>query len=255
MPGEGHVLVVGPVSVLAPPEKLRGVRVVLGDLISVVVLDLVVIPGDEPGKGRVRRLQVLVGLVLGVSYPVLPEPVRLGGRLVKAYVAGVGQVRLGVRRRRILVDVVAEVQDEVEILLSHVAVSVVVAVLVHLTRGDREGELRGRGTLSRCRLDPAHGARLPSGSEPVEILPPVVEARQLDVNRMGQLVTRVLGASADDPPEVLVRRQLPAHRHFLFGHPAVTAFRERLGREARPQHHPPVGGRLTGGDAEAERVA
>src|SRR6185295_4222660 len=98
----------------AGPEGLGRV-VVLGDVAGVVVVDLVVVPGDNPREGGVGRLQVGVGAVLGEALPVAVERGRLGpdvtadvaaGRLVDA---GAG-----------LVDVVTEVHDEVEVLFGHV---------------------------------------------------------------------------------------------------------------------------------------
>src|ERR671915_398287 len=49
-------------------------------------------------------------------------------------------------------------------------------------------------------------------------------------------------------------RDDPAAREELLGrHPPAPVIGERVGGEARPQHHP-VGQRVTGGYAEAERV-
>ncbi len=41
--------------------------------IGVVILDLVVVSGDEPGERRVRRLQVGIGLVLGEPHAGMPD--------------------------------------------------------------------------------------------------------------------------------------------------------------------------------------
>jgi hypothetical protein len=54
-----------------PAAQERG-RVAALDRVpaGVVVLDLVVIPGGDEGMAGVRRLEVAVGLVLGVADPV-----------------------------------------------------------------------------------------------------------------------------------------------------------------------------------------
>jgi hypothetical protein len=49
------VLVVGLVGSRSPPEELLDRGGAPGGSVSVVVLDLVVVPGDQPGKGSVRR--------------------------------------------------------------------------------------------------------------------------------------------------------------------------------------------------------
>ena len=71
---QGHVLVVGLVgSGPAAQERLRRrcLASCLGNLVGVVVLDLVVVPGNGPREGRMCRLEVLVGSVLGVAVAVV----------------------------------------------------------------------------------------------------------------------------------------------------------------------------------------
>jgi len=89
----------------------------------------VVVEHDDPGKGAVGCLQVGVRPVLGVPVAVLDEGDGLGVALVSAGL---------VRSRSSLVDVVAELHDDVDILDGQVAVGGVEAMGVALTR--REGE-------------------------------------------------------------------------------------------------------------------
>jgi len=112
---------------------------VLRYVVGVVVLDLMVVPGDDPGERGVRRLQVRVVAVQGVAAPVAGE-LRGLARVVSAHVAARGVVLV----RPVLVDVVAEVHDEVEILPGHVPVGRVVTVFELLTGGEGEGELAHR---------------------------------------------------------------------------------------------------------------
>lgn len=58
-------------------------------------------------------------------------------------------------------------------------------------------------------------------------------------------------AAVDDFFETLVRGDLPAHRHIGLRHAAIP---QRIGRKPCPQHDR-VWLRITGGDAERERIA
>jgi hypothetical protein len=78
--------------------------------VGIVVLDLVVVPDREEGVRGVHRLQVRVGLVEPVLLPVLAEQL---GVAVVIGPGGVGaDAGIGV-----LVDVVAEAENQVEVLL------------------------------------------------------------------------------------------------------------------------------------------
>lgn len=134
-----HVLVVGAVGRRpAPQERLRR-RPLRGGLGGVVVLDLVIVPGDDPGEGGVGGAQVRVAAVEGVAVAIAGQARRLA-RVVAADVAAGSDVLV----RPILVDVVAEVDDEVEVLGGHVPVRRAPPLLVVLAGGVREGELSHR---------------------------------------------------------------------------------------------------------------
>jgi hypothetical protein len=87
------VLIVRLVSGRPPLDEERGGRPDLGEFAGVVVLDLVVVPGDEPGKGRVCRLQILVRAVESVAVAEIPE--RRDPPVVGADVAAGGDVLAG----------------------------------------------------------------------------------------------------------------------------------------------------------------
>ena len=93
------------------PADIAAVVEVLS-VAGVVVLDLVVVPDRDEGVGGVQVLQALVALVEPVLLAVLVErlhvavAVRAGGIGARAARVGVG-----------LVDVVAEADDEVQVLL------------------------------------------------------------------------------------------------------------------------------------------
>jgi hypothetical protein len=217
---------------------------VLGDLVGPVVVHLVVVPGDEPGEGGVGGLEVGIGLVLRVAVAVVLErdDLRTG---VRAHVAARDRVFV----RAVLVDVVAEVDDEVEILARHVPVGRVVAVLVLLAGGEREVQ-RVRRT-GRSGLRPAHRADLAAGTEAVEVLGAGPQAIELDVDAVAPLGSGLVLAAAHDAPEAVVERDLPVHVHIAVRHAAAA---QRGGREPGPQHRA-VRRRIAGGHAERERIA
>ena len=73
-----HVLEVGLVADRPPRDELRARVRPLGVDARVVVVDLVVVPGDHPGEQPVRLLEVRVGLVERVLEPVALEREALG---------------------------------------------------------------------------------------------------------------------------------------------------------------------------------
>src|SRR5882757_3563924 len=102
---------------------------------------LVVVPGDQPGETRVRGLEVGVALVQLVLHAPAGEVAWGGAQHVRRRglpVAAVG-------RDAAFVDVVAEVQHQVEILASHVAIGRVEPVVPGLARGDGQGERAALG--------------------------------------------------------------------------------------------------------------
>ncbi len=168
---EGHMLVIGLVGRGPAAQERAGADAAAHVMrIGIVVRHLVVVRYRRPGKGGVRRLQVGVELVEGVTVAVGLQ--RLHGRGVVP--AGLAVVDTA------LVDVVADMQHEVEVFLGHVAVGGVVAVLVLLAAGD--GQLKALQGLRRrgggaCAADRAGVAQrieavpVPAaGLEPVHLM-------------------------------------------------------------------------------------
>jgi hypothetical protein len=87
-------------------------HVVLAGEARVVVVYLVIVPGDDPGRGRVRSLERRVAFRLRVADAVLLDRADLGRRILAGAIVDTA----------VLVDVVAEMRDEVNVLLRHVVV-------------------------------------------------------------------------------------------------------------------------------------
>ena len=133
-----HVLVVGPVGGRAAQRGTRlALHAVLGPIVGVVVVDLVVVPGDDPGTGGMRILQVRIAPVQRMARAVVLERIGLR-RAVAAHVVA-APVRL--------VDVVAEEGDEVGVIGRDVPVGAEVPLLVLLAGG--EGEAHAPAHLGR----------------------------------------------------------------------------------------------------------
>jgi hypothetical protein len=236
-----HMLVVGLIGGAAPQQPLRARDVVLGDLVGVVVLDLVVVPDEQPRAARVHRLQVLVALVQRVADPISVE----GHRLLAALRAD----RAG---RGALVDVIAEEHHQIEVLLHHVLVGRVVAVGVVLAVGRGEVQALGLGVAGRRGPGAADRAREFADREAVPVPGVGLEALDVDVHRVGEVRVGLDDIGGDDIGEVLVGRDLPGHRVRHGRHAAVP--RVRRGRQPGPQDHA-VGQRVARGDPEREGLA
>jgi len=226
-----------------PPleERLAGGRVAVLD--RVVVVDLVVVPGDRERMAGVRGAQVGIGLVLRGADAVVGQARGLAGRLV-------GPTDRALRGP--LVDVVAEVHHEVEVLVGHVPVGGVVARRVVLTGGEGESHPVRRPERRR-RLGAAYRAGLRARLEAVEVLAPRPQALNLDMDRMGQLGPRLHRAATHYPGEALVLGHLETHPVGLGRQAAAAVLGQRLRRETRPEHHA-VRPEIARGHPEAERV-
>ena len=217
------MLVVRLVGVRPLEDGLLVLRVGHVDAAGVVVLDLVVVPRDDPGERRVRRLQVLVHLVRRVAVAVVGE--REGppsARVVAdAVAAGVA-----------LVDIVPEEDDGVQILFRERGVRRVVALGVVLARREREAERRGRRGGRGRGAGTADRALGPAGAEPVPVHPIRFEAGRVHVDRVREIGYRRDGAAADDVLERLVAGDAPLDVDRRGAHAATL---ERIHRQARPQ--------------------
>ncbi len=237
-----HVLVVGLLGGDPPRHPGVGGHAVLRVHARPVVLDLVIVPGHDPRRGRVELLQVGVGLV---------------GRVAQAVVLQRGAQTVGVLADRggarpALVDVVAEREDEIG------------AVLGRTTVGGEPAALPvGAGQVHHAQVPAAArsggGQRaagagdVTAGAEAVEELGVRGEVLELDVQAVALLGQGGLGAAAHDVAEALVARELPAHLDGHRGHAAAAVEHVRVDGQTGPQHHG-ARGRIARGDAEGEGV-
>lgn len=187
----------------------------------------------------VRSPQRRVALVEGVAHPVVVQ--RVDRRtVVVTDVAALGAV---------LVDVVAEVDDEVEVLAGYPAQRGVVALRVVLAVGG--GEPGGADMAGRCGTGPAEAAGPAERGEGVPVRTARTQAPDRYVHAVREGRRRGDGATRDDTAQGAVLGDDPADVDDLVER-LLARFGEGLGREPRPEHD--AGGlRVTGPDAERER--
>ncbi len=247
-----HPLVVRAVGAGAAAQVVALVLlVVLPALLPLVVGDLVVVPGDDPGELGVRVLEVGVGLVLRVPLPVVGEADHLAGRDVRPDVL-VG-LAVAVLAGRVLVEVVTEVQDRVQVVAGRdAAVGAEPAGLPVGAGDDPEPEVVGDGVPGGRGAGTAGAAGLARAAEAVEV--PLRRAEAVDVDLDGVVAVRagLEAAPADDVAELAVGGDLPGDGD------AGTAARAGSagvgGGDAGPEQDR-VRLRVTGGDAVPEHVA
>ena len=175
-----HPLVERAVGARPAPQVVALVGlVVLGAAPPLVVGDLVVVPGDDPGELRVRVLEVGVGLVLRVALPVVGEGHHLPRRVVRPDVHLA--LAVAVLPGGVLVEVVAEVQHRVQVVAGgQAAVGAEPAGLPVGAGDDAEAEVLGQ-RVGRGRGPGAAGAAGDAGAaEPVEV--PARRRQPVDVD-------------------------------------------------------------------------
>ncbi len=214
--GEGHVLPIGLNG--SGPARREVSRQVVALVACIVVRHLVVVPGAEPGCAGVHGLQVRVALVQGVALAVVVQGL--------AGAAGVLALGLAVLARAVLIDVVAQEEHQVQLLLGHVAPGGVEAVVIALAGGD--GEAQG-GRCVGCR----RGARAPDdaalaqGTEAIPVPAIGLQAAGLGMHGMGAVRARGFHAAGGNALEALVLGKLPAN---------LDLFGQRRAGEPGPQH-------------------
>lgn len=195
-----------------------------------------------------RGLQVRVGLVERV---LQPPPVQITGRLPK-HLRDRSLAEPSVGRDPALVDVVAEVENQVQVLLSHPGQRGVVAVRPGLAGGEREIESAAVASDRWCRSSAADDRDVTAVAEPVEQLSVTRQTGDVDVDRMGQLRKSPYRSATHNAPKPGIVGDLPRYRQASIRHSAVSG--RDIGVQPGPQHHRVLGG-VPAGHAECERVS
>ena len=130
-----HHLIVGLISVGAADEEFGGIDSLLfGNVVGAVVVEFVIVPGNEPRTGGVYGLEILVAFVLGVADAVLVQGFDFGSLMGADFTVSSGGV---------FVDVVAEVKDKVGLVGGHLLVGGEEAGFEVLAGGDGKAEFVG----------------------------------------------------------------------------------------------------------------
>jgi hypothetical protein len=174
-----------------------------------------------------RGHQIVIALVLGIPVAIIDERVEL----VTVVLAEAAVVSAAVGAP--LVDVVAGVEDEVELLVGNAPERGEVAVFVMLAATDREPQTIHRRAGRRRRSGAAGLTDFIARAEAVPVLARRLEPRDLDVDAVAQFRPRRRGPLLHDVLEPRIVRDLPVDVHDGHRHAATV---ERLGREPRPQN-------------------
>ena len=240
-PTQRQVLVISLIGRRAPPQEPGRLVIVFGTCAGVIVFDLVVVPGDHPRTQGMRGLKVGIRLVTREAGPVIIERDRLRPFMMAHVVPAPGR----------LVDVIAQVDDQIQIVGQHMPVGRVIPLLVLLAGPRGEAQPRRGGIQRRRGPGAADRAGRVAGMEAVPIPAVRFQARQFGVHRMAPVRRRVTGGPGDDLAESLVRRDLDADRNAHRRHTAGG--RKRLGGQAGPEHET-IGQGITRGHPERKRV-
>ena len=237
-----HVFIKSLVGGGAAQQEVGGVCLAL--VTRVVVFDLMVVPGDDPGAQRMGRLQLGVAAVQGIAVAVVGQAAGVAQGVAARQGRG-GQVGAGV-----FVDVVAQEDDGVGLLGAQVAPGGVVAVLPALAGGKGEAKALHLRARRRQAAGAAGGAGGVTQRESVEVPAVAGQAGQLHMHAVAQLGQGGGLAAAQRAAKVLVVGQLPAQRQRA----QAVASRQGLGVDAGPQHHA-VGLRAAAGHPPGKGLA
>ena len=187
-----------------------------------------------------RGLQVSVGLVLGVPVAVVVQRGQFATHVLAGFaVAG-----------RSFVNVIAQVNDQVQVLAGQVLQRREQACLVVLATGKGKPQPIRRAFGRRSRSRAADRAGFAGGLEPVPVSASRLESLDLHVDAVSQPRRSRGGPGLDDLGHCLVGSDLPGDRHILRRHASTF---KRLGRQSRPEHHA-LRLRISGSHAQRERV-
>ncbi len=194
--------------------------------------------------------QVGVGLVEAVPHAVVLQRDRLPGVVVRQDAVGVLAGAAG-GGDGVFVEVVAEVEDHVDVLVREVPVGGEVAVVVRLAGDGGQGQRAVAGSAAGCGAGAAGGAGPAAGAEAVVEAPVGVEAVHVHMDAVPELRVGGGGPAPDDPAEAFVAGDLPADLDTPGGQSAVRLV--GAGRESRPQQHG-VRQRVSGRHPQGEGV-
>ena len=243
-----HVLVERLVGGGALQQKARRLDEPLRPLVGVIVLDFVVVPGDQRRRSRVQVLQVGIEPVLRIAVAIERQRRRRHAVAVAAH----GRFVLldGV------VDVIAEEQHDVWIFVGQMPVGREIAVLIVGARHEAEAQLVEGRSRRRQGHGAADAARRVAAHEAIPIGPAGLEPADIEMHRIGKGPFGRGLALAHHVVHGGVGRDLVVDGDVAAAHAAggFRIGRHRLGRKPRPQHEA-VGPRRAGRDAEAERIA
>ncbi len=150
---------------------------------------------------------------------------------------------------RRLVDVVAEKDEQVEVVAGHAMVSAVVALLVLLAGREREAQPLERGVDGGRGPGPPDRTHLGAGAESVPVPASRLESVDLDVNGVGPRRTGRGRAPSHDLAHPVVAGHLPVDDDDVRRH--SPARHERRRRQPRPEHDA-IGQRIAGRHTQRE---
>ena len=182
-----------------------------------------IIPGHEPGKEPVRFLQCFVEPILSVAGPVLVGRFDLLAEVFPGTIVD----------SAIFIDVVAKVNDEIEVLLLHVRIAVEITAFEMLAGGKGKTNEFGVGVVGGSGSSPADRTGFVSGMKTVVIPAMRSETVHLNVNRVTQLRHRECIARLGKILELLIGGDLPADPDRFRIHAASV---EWLRGEAGPEN-------------------
>ena len=195
-----------------------------------------IVEGHDERGGMMSRLQIRIGLVLGVAPAIIVEAVD--------FVACVGAIDGPAGRVRdddaamapILIDIVAIMEDRVEVrLLAQMAIGAVPALGVGLTTGEPEPNPIRQRADGRRRSGHAHWTCFGAfDEEAIPIGSPWSQPVDFDMDTMRQFRARQRVARPDDTCKMFILRHFPADWNGQHGHAPMHIQRHRC--ETGPDH-------------------
>jgi hypothetical protein len=232
-----HVLKVSLVRRRPALQENRRVGEVPVQVVRVVVDHLMVVPGHEPGVGRVASLQVWIALVVRMAGAVGIEREGHAAFVGADFVLFVAA----------FVDVITHKEHQVQVLRGHVAVRREVALFVMLARRQAQTQAAHGLIQSRAGAGAAHRADGVATDKAKPIMTPRLQPIGQHMQAVAPAGAGVQAPLAQGLAQGLVGKQLAHHfctLHTPFGIGFVDA-------QARPQHHA-ARLRLATGNAQTE---